>query len=364
MLLGLTGLRIDGGIAGVSRCVARALDEAVAAASVARTDRVLLLEDPSSAFEPPRRGVQRFARGSQARFACELWWQRTRRRHDLIFFDLVGLARALRLPAPGRPRSAIFVHGTELAAAQAGSRAEALRSAWRVLTNSRHTAARVEAAHPELAARIRPVPLCIDPERVELWERAPRGPAPAREAAALIVGRMWSEERGKGHDALLEAWGEVGRRCPGAELWVVGEGDDAARLRDKAHGAGVGERVRFLGRVSDAELGDLYRRASVYAMPSRQEGFGLSYAEAMWHGTPCIASSQDAAGEVIRDGESGLLVPYADPAALAAALVRLLGDPDLRARMGEAGRRRARERFGFARFREDLLGALELDPRA
>src|SRR5262245_10717160 len=63
VLLGLTGLRIDGGIAGVSRCVARALEEAVAASSLARCDRVLLLEDPRSAFEPPRRGVQRFARG-------------------------------------------------------------------------------------------------------------------------------------------------------------------------------------------------------------------------------------------------------------------------------------------------------------
>src|SRR5262252_8472436 len=101
---------------------------------------------------------------------------------------------------------------------------------------------------------------------------------------------------------------------------------------------------------SDASLGDLYRRAGVYAMPSRQEGFGLSYAEAMWHGTPCIGSSRDAAGEVIRDGESGLLVPYDDRAALAAALVRLLGDPGLRAKMGEAGRRLARDRYRYARF--------------
>src|SRR5262249_37458846 len=120
--------------------------------------------------------------------------------------------------------------------------------------------------------------------------------------------------------------------------------------------------VRFFGRVSDAELGDLYRRASVYAMPSRQEGFGLSYAEAMWHGTPCVGSSRDAAGEVIRDGESGLLVPYDDPEALATALVRLPAGPGLGARMGEAGRRLARDCYGYARFRADLLAALSLGP--
>ena len=93
-------------------------------------------------------------------------------------------------------------------------------------------------------------------------------------------------------------------------------------------------------------------------MPSRQEGFGLVYAEAMWHGLPCLGSTADAAGEVIAQGETGLLVPYGDVAAIEAALTSLLGDPDARARMGEAGRRRARERFGYPRFRDDLLSAL------
>src|SRR5262245_57978386 len=95
ILLGLTGLRIEGGIASVSRCVARVLDEAVAAGSVVRTDRVLLYDDPRAPAAPPLRGTQRLAGGSQARFAFELYRERTRRRHDLCFFDLVGLARAL-----------------------------------------------------------------------------------------------------------------------------------------------------------------------------------------------------------------------------------------------------------------------------
>ena len=107
-------------------------------------------------------------------------------------------------------------------------------------------------------------------------------------------------------------------------------------------------------RVSDGPV------PSVFAMPSRQEGFGLVYAEAMWHGLPCIGSTLDAAGEVIADGETGLLVPYDAPEPLADALVRLLSDPALAARMGSAGAADARRRFGYARFRDDLLDALDL----
>jgi phosphatidylinositol alpha-1,6-mannosyltransferase len=262
---------------------------------------------------------------------------------------------------PGRPRVAIFVHGPEFGSGSDGARAAAMRGAWRVLTNSRTTARRVEAAFPELAERIRPVLLCIDPERVCLWAREDGAPAPPRAPAALIVGRLWSEERGKGHDALLEAWPAVRRRVPGAELWIVGEGDDRARLEARAQEAGVGEAVRFLGRVDDRELGALYRRAALLAMPSRQEGFGLVYAEALWHGLPCVGSTADAAGEVITDGETGLLVRYGDSGALGEAVASLLSDPERRRRMGEAGARRAREHFGYARFRADLLRALDLE---
>ena len=194
------------------------------------------------------------------------------------------------------------------------------------------------------------------------WESASSAQAaPSRERAALIVGRMWAEERGKGHDQLLETWPSVRRQVPDAELWIAGGGDDVARLVAKARDRGVADAVHFLGRVPDAELGALYRRASVFAMPSRQEGFGLVYAEAMWSGLPCIGTTADAASQVIVAGETGELVPYGDVAALGAALVGLLSDRERAARMGEAGRRRAREHFGYSRFRADLLAALELD---
>ena len=362
LLLALTGLDIGGGIAVVSRCVARAVDEEIRAGRVARSDRVLLLEDPARAAPPPLRGEQRLARGSKARFVWQTWRAYRQHRHDLVFFDIIGLARSTLLPLPAFPptRTAIFVHGIELTTARTGSRARALGHATRLLANSEFTAETLRAQRPELADRIRVVPLCIDPARVCAWEASAAKTPPAREPAALIVGRMAAEERGKGHDELISAWPEVRRRAPNAKLWVVGGGDDVERLRARARESGVDGAVRFLGRIPDSELGVLYQRASLFVMPSRQEGFGLVYAEAMWHGLPCIGSTADAAGCVIDAGETGLLVPYGDVRAIAETVAALIGDPDHARRMGEAGRLRARQHFTYDRFRSDLLRALEL----
>jgi len=362
MMLGLTGLQIDGGIASVSRSIARVLDDQVDAGRLSRVDRVLLLDDPSQPPPPPRCGEQWLSRGSQPRFVWQLWRACLRHRPDRVLFDLVGLARAIVLPLPGLALRdySVFVHGIELATAGQAGRARALRGARILLANSEFTAASLRRAFPDLGERVRVVPLCIDPDKVARWEASAR-PIASREPAALIVGRMWSEERGKGHDELISVWPTVRARFPTAELWIVGSGDDRARLEAKASELGVARGVRFLGRVSDAELGELYRRASLFAMPSRQEGFGLVYAEAMWHGLPCLGSTEDAAGQVIADGETGVLVPYGDVAAIGDAIVALLGDPVRTAKLGEAARRRALAHFSYDRFSRDLLCALEID---
>jgi phosphatidylinositol alpha-1,6-mannosyltransferase len=176
----------------------------------------------------------------------------------------------------------------------------------------------------------------------------------------MIVGRMWAEERGKGHDQLLECWPAVVHELPEAELWIIGDGNDRPQLEARARSLGIESSVLFLGRVSDQELSQRYRTASVFAMPSRQEGFGLVYSEAMLHGLPCIASTLDAGAEIVQEGKTGLLVPYDDPAALADAILSILRNPARARELGQAAKRRARERFGYERFRDGLLEALEL----
>jgi len=93
-------------------------------------------------------------------------------------------------------------------------------------------------------------------------------------------------------------------------------------------------------------------------MPSRGEGFGLVYLQAMRAGLPCLGSRDDAAADVIVDGDTGLLVPHQDPEAIAGAVARLLTDESMRRRMGEAGHRRFETVFSYPRFRARLASVL------
>jgi phosphatidylinositol alpha-1,6-mannosyltransferase len=157
----------------------------------------------------------------------------------------------------------------------------------------------------------------------------------------------------KGHDELIDAWPHVLSAIPEAELVVVGDGDDAARLRAKA-----GRGITFTGFVHRATLNQLYADAALFAMPSRGEGFGLVYLEAMAHGLPCIGSIHDAAAEVIDHGKTGLLVDLSDREALGRAIVCLLRDPGLRLGMGRAGLERLEQHFTFERFSRNVVSLM------
>jgi glycosyltransferase involved in cell wall biosynthesis len=141
----------------------------------------------------------------------------------------------------------------------------------------------------------------------------------------LFVGRL-SEE--KGVPELLEA-------TAGMRRVIVGDGP----LRD-----GVPEAVGF---VPPRELGAYYERAAVVACPSRREGYGVVAREALAHGRPVVASAVGGLVDAVEDGVTGLLVPPGDVAALRAALERLVGDAQLRRRLGEAGRERARAELSW-----------------
>jgi glycosyltransferase involved in cell wall biosynthesis len=101
----------------------------------------------------------------------------------------------------------------------------------------------------------------------------------------------------------------------------------------------------MVGHVPWQNLADLYRRASVFVMPSYYETFGISVIEAMAFGLPVVATKAGGLPEVVEDGVTGILVPPGDSEALGDALLRLLLDPVLRARMGQAGRERVRSEF-------------------
>jgi phosphatidylinositol alpha-1,6-mannosyltransferase len=144
---------------------------------------------------------------------------------------------------------------------------------------------------------------------------------------------------------------------------IAGQGDDVPRYRAKARDLGIDRHVLFAGRVSEATLHALYQRAPAYAMPASAEGFGLVYLDAMSHRLPVIASTADAAREIVVDGETGFLIAPNDRAALADRLVKLLEDEPLRRRFGDAGYIRWRTQFSYARFQarlEEILRPLTL----
>ncbi|MFJ2947169.1 glycosyltransferase [Streptomyces sp. NPDC087226] len=160
----------------------------------------------------------------------------------------------------------------------------------------------------------------------------------------------------KGLVFLVEALAKVRAEQPDAHLVVVGKRPVEGPVAQAMERYGLEGAVEFVKGISDAELVDLVRSAQVACVPSLYEGFSLPAAEAMATGTPLVATTGGAIPEVAGpDGETCLAVPPGDPAALASALTRLLTDPDLRARLGAAGRDRVLRHFTWARAAEGTV---------
>ncbi len=286
-----------------------------------------------------------------------------RRRRTALFFDHAGPARAL-VPSAGRQtlRYAVQLHGIEVWRPLSNRHSRALAGAAVLVANSEFTATKARPFLPPNAA-IRVVPPGIEPRRqggapdADLLARAEHG-------FALIAARISDRERYKGHDELLSALALLAPTVPTVRLVVAGEGADRARLEGAAAELGLSDRVLFTGAISDATLEELYRRAALFVMPSKLEGFGLVFVEAMAAAKPCIALAGTAPAEIVVDGETGLLVSPDDPRALAGAIGELLSSPERARAMGIAGRRRYEAEFTAeafdARFEmvlEELIGA-------
>jgi glycosyltransferase involved in cell wall biosynthesis len=224
-----------------------------------------------------------------------------------------------------------------------------LANAPRALAISHHTAREFKRVNSAFASL--PIDVC--------WPATPVLATPAVESNAaprpyaLIVGRISAEERYKGHDLLIDLWPEIAAAVPGARLVIAGTGDDAARLERRVADGGLGEAIQFTGPQPPEQLAALYRDAAFLVMPSRHEGFGLVFLEAMSMARACIGAP-GSAQEIIVHGETGFIADPSSPRAVRDAVVQLFQQPDLAARMGQAGRRRAQEVFSMERFTREL----------
>lgn len=175
------------------------------------------------------------------------------------------------------------------------------------------------------------------------YGRQPRGAFGQR---VLFVGRL---DPVKGVPLLLDAFARVLPTRPAARLTVVGDGPARAAAEAQARRLGLGEAVSFAGYRTQSEVASLLEASDMLVLPSFAEGVPVVLMEALASGIPVIASQVAGVSELVEDGVSGFTVPPGDVATLADRIARLMDDPDLSQRMGEAGRVRVREEFDIGR---------------
>ncbi|HEV3115569.1 MAG TPA: glycosyltransferase family 4 protein [Gemmataceae bacterium] len=280
---------------------------------------------------------------------------------ELVIVDHIHLAVIPWLCRPLAGRNyALFCHGVEFDEPLSGLRLKAFRGACRRLCNSQFTTSRLQAKFPEQL--LQPCELGLDDlslagaTNVEV-DSLPDALGTARqlgEHAILIVSRLASSERYKGHDQLIRAMPALRKAVPTAQLIIAGDGDDRERLTELARQSTCGDAILFAGFAPPGKLAALFRQARLFAMPSRGEGFGLVYLEAMRFAKPCIASCLDGGAEVVADGVTGILVDPDDRNELGNALERLLCDDKLAEKMGQAGLQRFTDHYQFEHFRARL----------
>jgi teichuronic acid biosynthesis glycosyltransferase TuaC len=168
----------------------------------------------------------------------------------------------------------------------------------------------------------------------------------------LIVGTLL---RSKGHELVLRALGKLRASFPQLRCRIIGEGPDRARFEALVRELDIGQQVQFVGRQSRMEVAEAMRRCSVFVLPSRNEGLGCVYLEAMSCGKPVIGCHGQGIDEVIEHRRNGWLVPAEGLEELVQGLSALLSSPDLCMRIGTAARQTILERFTLSHQAQHLV---------
>ncbi len=353
VLIGLfPELNAPGGIQRAGRHLAFVMSEY--AASHKMEYRFLSLNDTQE-LHRMRVGDREFvftgADRGKARFTVSAM-RAARRRPKLVLAahpNLGPIVRAMSLFAP-RMKSIVCTHGIEVWEPLPSSRRNALRRATLVLSPSRATSDHLISVQGVAPDRIRVLPWALDPDFATKSSGAARAALPATfppGRVILSVGRWLASERYKGMDTLILSMPRLLLRWPDLQLVIVGSGDDRGWLDHIARDSGVQRHVHFITGISYGELAACYEAAEIFALPSRGEGFGFVYLEAMAHGKPVIGGAHGGAPEVIQDGVTGYVVQHGDPMQLATSIDALLSNPENARRMGEAGRQRVENEYRF-----------------
>jgi glycosyltransferase involved in cell wall biosynthesis len=285
------------------------------------------------------------------------------RKYDWVLIghiNLLTLVMAVIATQPlMRARTVLIAHGIEVWYRIPRMRRQALRRVDSILCVSAYTRSRVLDQTPGLP----PERLKIFPNALgDTWTQASPSALPRSlpQRYILSVTRLEVGDRYKGIVSVIEALSMT--EDASLQYIIVGEGSDRPFLQWVAARFNVGERVHFWSGVTDPELTGLYTRCQAFVLPSGKEGFGIVFLEAMFFGAPVIAAAEKGALDVVRDNETGLLVPFGDCIALKRAVDRICSDDVLRERLRKAGRSTVTGdgAFTFARFVERSAQVLEI----
>lgn len=273
---------------------------------------------------------------------------------EMVMVWHLGLLKLLPFLRVANLKIVLFLHGVECWQKHSAFTNHLLRRVNLFLSNTTYTWNAFVNANPEFRdSAHRTVHLGIG---APFAASIPQPNIPA----ALMIGRMHRREGYKGHAEVLRAWPSVIARVPTAKLWIAGSGDLSEDLERLAKNLGIAHTVTFFGAVSEERKVQLLLSASCLALPSRGEGFGLVYLEAMRLGRPCLVSNLDAGREVVEPPKAGLAVDPANTSELGSALIRLLTPGPEWDQWSIHARQHFEANFTAKRFQSRLARALEV----
>jgi glycosyltransferase involved in cell wall biosynthesis len=355
----------SGGIQHYSRMLLRGLEEILPDAQM----RVLSKNDAEDDLPRNSRTSYRSSGATSpslrtARFTALLAGQTLARRPQLVIMThlhFAPVAHALKRIAG--LRYWVVAHGIEAWNLNSRALQRSLAAAEKVLPVSRHTRDRLLDSGRLEASRLSLLPNTIDETNFTPSTKPKhllrRYGLREEQKIIFTLARLSRGENYKGHDLVLDALPRIHAAFPDLHYLLGGRGDDTERILRRVRELGLQNHVTLTGYLPERELHDHYNLCDLFVMPSRGEGFGIVFLEALACGKPVVAGDEDGSREPLLDGELGTLIDPHDADGLAKAIVRLL-DPALQTDDQRAVRRRRMlERFGFAAFRKNLESLFE-----
>jgi glycosyltransferase involved in cell wall biosynthesis len=222
---------------------------------------------------------------------------------------------------------ALFTHGTDVWYIKSKFKLKALMCAHRIISVSHYTASNIKRQIPQRLKEI-----IILPNSVDILKFAP-GEKPKSlitkynldgYKVILTIARLDFVDQAKGYDKVIAALPKVMEKIPKVKYVLAGDGNDISRVKRSVVNLGLNDHVIFTGFISDEELSAYYNLCDVFVMPSKQEGFGIVFLEALACGKPVIAGNRDGSKEALLDGKLGVLVDPDNINEIAEAIINIL----------------------------------------